>query len=113
MSPHGESDDVALEVVVSDPSEMTALMNRLRAQRIGEVRTRFVPPASGEQGGHDVIVALASSGGLLALLRMLPEFLRARRSNLRIETTVKGEKFVLKADNVAEVMPILERFLRD
>ena len=54
---------------------------------------------------------LASSTGLVAAIRVLPEFLRSRRTGLSVTMTVKGEPFTLTATNVDEVMPVLERLL--
>jgi len=56
---------------------------------------------------------LAGSSGLVAAIKILPEFIRSRRSGFRIETTVRGEKFVLEATNVQDVLPIVERLLSD
>jgi hypothetical protein len=64
-------------------------------------------------GALDVLSVVAGSSGLVAVLRMMPEFLRARRSGLSITATVNGEKFTMTASNVKEVIPILERMLND
>lgn len=47
----------------------------------------------------------------MAAIKVLPEFLRSRKTGLSITMTVKGERFNLTATNVDEVMPILERLL--
>ena len=68
-------------------------------------------PEAGEQGALDVVVLVASSSGLVAAIKVLPEFLKSRRTGLSITASVKGESFTLTATNVDEVMPILERLL--
>jgi hypothetical protein len=60
-----------------------------------------------------VLSVLVGSGGAVAAIRVLPDFIRSRRSGFRIETTVKGQPFVLDATNMDEVLPILERLLGD
>ena len=49
----------------------------------------------------------------MAAIKILPEFIRSRRSGFRIETTVRGEKFILEATNVQDVLPLVERLLSD
>jgi hypothetical protein len=73
-------------------------------------------PGVGEQGTLDVLELLLAGGGgggLLAAIRVLPEFLRSRRSSLSITATVKGQPVTITAINIDEVMPILERLLDD
>ena len=70
-------------------------------------------PGAGEQGALDVLTVLAAGGGLVSAIKVLPEFIRSRRSGFRIETTVRGEKLVLEASNVDDLLPVLERLLRD
>jgi hypothetical protein len=110
----GSSVDLdSMDLVISDPSHLTALNDRMRSiGGISMVRTA-VGPGPGELGGHDILTAVASSGLLIAVVKMLPDFLRSRRSGIHIETTVKGQKFILDATNVDDVMPILVRLLDD
>jgi hypothetical protein len=56
---------------------------------------------------------LAGSSGLVTAIKTLPEFIRSRREGLRIETTFKGEKFILEATNVQDVLAIMERLRGD
>ncbi|MFD8006644.1 effector-associated constant component EACC1 [Streptomyces mirabilis] len=100
-------------LAVSDPSQLSSLHDWLRGQRDVEVAVTPGVPGAGEQGALDVLTVLASSGGLIAAIRVLPEYIRSRRSGFRIETTVRGERLMLDATNVDDVLPVLERLLRD
>ena len=102
-----------IELAVSDQGELPALRDWLRGQPDVEVRVAAGTPEPGEQGALDVLTVLAGSSGLVAAIKILPEFIRSRRSGFRIETTVRGEKFILEATNVQDVLPLVERLLGD
>jgi hypothetical protein len=59
----------------------------------------------------DVLTIAASSSALIAAIKILPEFIRSRRSGFHIDVTVKGKSFTIDASNVGDVLPILERLL--
>jgi hypothetical protein len=99
-----------LELSVSDYGEVGALERWLSAVPSARVRRVEGEPDSGQQGVLDTL-AVAGGAGAVAAVRMLPDFIRARRSGLTITTTVKGRKFRLDASNMDEVVPIIERFL--
>lgn len=114
MPPTGDAqheDEITL--AVSDQAQLSALHTWLRG--LPGVKVTMVPGtlAPGELGAMDVVTVLAGSAGVVAAIKSLPDFIRSRRSGLRIETTVKGQPFTLEATNVDEVMPILERLLDD
>lgn len=100
-----------ISLAVSDQSCLPSLHDWLRG--VPNVKASLTPgvPASGELGAVDTVTVLASSSGLIAAIKILPDFIRSRRSGLKIETTVRGERFTLNADNVKDVIPILERLL--
>lgn len=107
----------SLTLAVSDPLQLTSLHQWLRLA-VPEVRVEILSgqPGPNELGAVDVISVLAGSSGLVAAIRMLPEFIRSRRSGFQIEATVRGKKFTLKADNAAsaqDLLPILDRLLDD
>ncbi|MFD8699959.1 effector-associated constant component EACC1 [Kitasatospora purpeofusca] len=102
-----------IELAVSDQDHIRPLREWLRSLPDVEVAVRAAAPKSGELGALDTITVLASSGGLIAAIRILPDFIRSRRSSFKIETTVRGERFVLDATNVEELLPVLERLLDD
>lgn len=96
---------------VSDQSQLGSLQEFLRMAP--GVRVIRVPgePVAGEQGALDVLTVLAGSSGLVAAVKVLPEFLRSRRTGLSITMTVRGTPFTLTATNADEIMPILDRLL--
>lgn len=100
-----------IELSVSEPSELRPLAEWLRAADGVRVARVAGTPRAGGLGTLDVLVVLASSGGVVAAIRVLPEFFRSRRSGLSITMTVKDKPFTLNATNVDDVMPILERLL--
>jgi hypothetical protein len=103
-----------LTLLPSDPAELTALRNWLETMARVRVEQVAGPPGSGEQGAIDYLEVIAGSGGLIAAIKVLPEFLRARRSSFRIRTRLRdGREFELDADNVGDLQPVLEQLLRD
>lgn len=66
-------------IEVSDQSQLRTLQGLLSlAVADGSVSQVTWQPDSGEQGALDVLTVLASSGSLLAAVRVLPEFLKSR-----------------------------------
>jgi hypothetical protein len=107
-------DSKRAELTVSNPSQLGPLQDFLSwAAPDTRVSRMAGEPAAGEQGALDVLVLLASSSGLVAAIKVIPEFLKARKTALTITATVKGKPFKLTATNVDEVMPILEKILDD
>lgn len=104
---------IPIELAVSDYGQIGSLESWLSSVSGVEVLRSAGSPRSGEMGALDVLTLVASGSGLVAVCRMIPEYLRSRRSNLSITATVKGEKFTISASNVDDVMPILERLLDD
>lgn len=100
-----------VQLAVSDPAQLSSLTRWLTAA--GQVQAKRVPgrPGPGELGAIDVLTIAASSSALIAAVRVLPEFIRSRRSGFHIEVTVKGKSFTIDASNVVDVLPTLERLL--
>ena len=98
----------------SDPAELAALRSWLETMARVRVEQVAGTPAPGEQGAADYLEVIAGSGGLIAAIRVLPEFLRARRSSFKIRTRLKdGREFVLEAANAGDLLPVMERLLDD
>lgn len=97
-----------IELEVSDPSQLMPLHDRL--SRVPGVDVQVVPgqPAPGQLGVWDVLAILASgSGALTVVLRMLPETIRAARTNLTIRIKSDDEEFVVTAANADDVVKLL------
>lgn len=107
----------SVQLCISDQAQLGYLQEYLSlAAPEAKVLRVAGHPRVGEQGALDVlevVLAGGGGGGLLAAIRVLPEFLRSRRSSLSITATVKGQPVTITAINVDEVMPILERLLDD
>jgi len=103
---------VTAELSVSDYSELDSLVDYLRLAAPGLRVTRNPGrPGHGEQGALDVLMLAADSSVLVAVVNMLPTFLRSRKKAVSVTVTVKGKKLTVTADNAGEVLPILDRFL--
>jgi len=102
-----------ISLAVSDQSQLASLREWLRQAPQITVRIAAGQPGPGEQGAVDVLTILASAPALVAAIKVLPEYIRSRRSGFRIETTVRGKKFVLDATNSEDLLAVVERFLSE
>lgn len=109
----GSEDYDRIELAVSDYEQIGALQEWLEAVPGVSVSRVARIPNAGHLGALDVLIPIASGGGLVAAIRVIPEFLKARRSNLTITATIGGEKFSITVSNAKDVMPILERALNE
>ena len=107
------SEPVTLDLVISDPAQVSHLRDWIRDQSDVRAVAKSATPGPGELGALTVLSILGGSSGVVTAIKTLPAFLRSRRSGVRIETTYRGEPFVLDATNVEEVLPLLERLLDD
>ncbi|MET8051538.1 hypothetical protein ABZU75_28445 [Streptosporangium sp. NPDC005286] len=104
----------SVEIAVSDLSELRSLRGWL--ERVPDVQVEQVAgiPGPGEQGAVDVLVLLVGSSGMLAVaIRTLPEFIRSRRSTLALTLKTGDKEVTLSADNINQVMPVIEKFFDD
>lgn len=102
-----------LGLAVSDQSELSSLRRWLASIDGARVTTVPADSVDGQQGVSDTLAMIAGSGGLIAAIRMLPEFLRARRSDVSVTVTVKDRQVTITAHNIEEAVPLLERILHD
>jgi len=100
-----------LQLAVSDPAQLPSLTGWLTTAGPVQVERESGRPGSGEQGAMDVLTILASSSALVAAIKILPEFIRSRRSGFHIKVTLKGKAFTINADNAGDVLPVLEKLL--
>ena len=72
-------------------------------------------PGAGEQGALDALVVAADSSVLVAVVNVLPQFLRSRKAGLSVtvKMTAKGKlkELTVTANNAEEVIPVIDRFL--
>jgi hypothetical protein len=102
-----------IELAVSEQKELTSLGKWLATAPGAEVSRVAGRPGAGEQGALDTLTVLGGSGALIAAVRVLPQYLRSRRTGLRITMKFRGEEFTLEATNIDDIMPVLERLLDD
>lgn len=107
---------VTAELSVSDYSELGRLADFLRLSLPGApVTRRSGRPGPGQQGALDVLMIIADSSVIAAALKVLPELLRSRKSNISITLKVTGKRekkeLTVTADNVEEMLSLLDRFL--
>jgi hypothetical protein len=99
---------VRLELGVSDPSRLSTVRDHLA--RIPGVTVRLLPrPAGpGRLGTSDVLEVLAGGSGVLAVaLRMLPEIIRAARTDFTIHVRSGDREVTLTAANADDVVKLL------
>jgi hypothetical protein len=101
----------SLVLAVSDQAELRSLREWLAETPSARVSQESGAPAAGEQGTLDYVAVVASSGGLIAAIKVLPAFLRARRPELKITMTVRDKTFTVDATNVDDVLPVLEKLI--
>jgi Effector Associated Constant Component 1 len=107
-----QADYARAELTVSDQSQFGALREFLGWAAPGiRVLTIHGRPLRSEQGPADLLALLASSSAVVAAIRILPVYLRSRKSALSITITVAGTSVTLTAANAAELIPVLERLL--
>jgi hypothetical protein len=104
-----ESASCRAELTVSDPSQLQALQEYV-AWAAPDVHLSWLPgrPATGEQGALDVLVLLASSSGVVAAVRTLPEFIRAGKTGLSVTVRTDGREVTITATNIKDLDQILD-----
>lgn len=109
---------LCIDLEVSDPCELRLLYEHLR--RLLEIRVAQVPgsPGAGEQGAADTLQILSVSVGpaLAIAIRTLPEFVRSRRSDLKVTLRRSDRELSLEFTNKAQetdVQAVVDRFLDD
>jgi Effector Associated Constant Component 1 len=111
----GSGQERKLSLVVSDQSQLRFLEASLRGFPGLQVARVPSAPAAGRLGVGEVIEVVASSSGLVAAIRTLPDFLKARRSDIKITCSVEHQALTVEISNanVEEILPALERILHD
>jgi hypothetical protein len=107
------SDADPVVLAVSDPTELSSLVEWLRRAGPARAERTAGAPGPGELGAHDVLTLLGGSAALVAAVKILPEFLRARRSGLTVTVKARDRTVTVDATNVDNVLPVLERVLEE
>jgi Effector Associated Constant Component 1 len=100
------------QLTLSDHSQLRALRDFLSWAAPG-ARVLQIPrrPAPGDRVALDMLTLLATSSGLVATVKILPDFLRSRNAALSVTITIEGTSVTLTATNVNEILPVLTRLL--
>ncbi len=106
--------DKTVNLTISDHSALRPLKSHLTFMAPeAEIRVEMGQPGSGELGAEDVLVIIATSPVLIAAIKTLPDFLRARSSKPVIRMTKKGKEITITGANLDDAMPLLDDFLDD
>jgi membrane-associated two-gene conflict system component 1 (EACC1) len=111
------TDQATVELSVSDYSQLESLAGYLplAVPQVPVTRTAGLT-GPGEQGALDTLMIAADSSVLVAVVNVLPQFLKSRKRavSVTLKATVKGRQreMTVTAANVEEVLPVIDRFLR-
>lgn len=107
-------EDICILFSVSDPAEAVSLMRWLEGSGPARVARTPSVPRSGELGVSDVITAAGSASAVVAAVRAIPAFIRARRSDIHVEATIDGERYVIDVKNAdGKTAELIKDLLRD
>jgi membrane-associated two-gene conflict system component 1 (EACC1) len=100
-----------VELSLSDYGQLHSLEDYLRLTAPSVVVTRVSGrPGHGEQGALDMLTVLADSTVLVALVKVLPEFLRSRKPGMSVDMKLPGKRLTVTADNAEDVLPVIDKF---
>jgi len=99
--------DVRVDISISDPAELTALARWLGSQDGVRVQREAATIEPGHLGIPDLLVLFGGGSTVLGALKMLPDFIRSRRSDIHVEVTVKGERVIIDAKNANKALEAL------
>lgn len=109
----GRAEPGVAELSVSDYAQLGSLAEYLFLAVPGVQVTRSAGRAErGEQGALDVLMIAADSSVLVAVVKVLPEFLRSRKPGLSVTVTVKGKRrqLTVTAKDPGDVRQVIEKF---
>jgi Effector Associated Constant Component 1 len=100
------------QISISDPAHLGSLQGLLQWAAPG-VRVLPVPaaPAAAGPGELPALALTASTGGLAAAVKIVPEFLRSRPAGLSVTIEANGDAVTLTAATLDEGLPAVERLL--
>jgi Effector Associated Constant Component 1 len=103
--------DKRADLAVSDYSQLGPLREFL-SWAVPGIRVLLIPGRR-DRGEPAILALLATGGGMMNAIKILPEFLRSRQTALSITVTIRGRSVLLTATNVDGVIPILEQLIQD
>jgi Effector Associated Constant Component 1 len=110
----GRVDPGVAELSVSDHGQIGPLADYLHLAVPG-VRVTRSPGRAGhrEQGALDVLMIVADSSVLVALVNVLPQFLRSRKPGLSVTVTVEGNRkqLTVTAEDARDAAAVVREFL--
>jgi len=110
----GRADPEVAELSVSDYGQLSSLAEYLNlAMRTVDVTRGVGRPGPGEQGALDVLSIVADSSVLVAVVKVLSEFLRSRKTGVTVTITIKGKRrqLTVTADEFEDVQSVIDKFL--
>jgi hypothetical protein len=110
-----EPPELAIGVEVGDPRELWSLREHLR--RLPGIRVVQLPgrPGPGELGAADTlqIISVAVGPALAIAIKTLPEFVRSRRSDVKITLRRRDREIQIDVTNEADVQALIDKLLGD
>ena len=109
----GQADPGVAELSISDYAQLGSLVEYLNlAVPTVHVTRSAGYPKPGEQGALDVLSIVADSSVLVALVQVLPEFLRSRKPGVTVTVTVKGKRrqLTVTAEESGDVRSVIDKF---
>jgi hypothetical protein len=100
-----------LEFELSQASAISSFERWIDDTPMTQVRRVARPPSLHEQGAVDILAAVASSSSIVALIRILPEFIRSRRSNVNVTIRVGDREATIGIENVKDAPAIIASLL--
>lgn len=102
-----------IELSTQDPDDFDALYGELRGVRGIELRADPAAVEPGEQGaGSEVLIAVLSSGGSVAvLLGIVKSLLESRRPGFVLKIRHGATTVEITADTLEDALPVLEELL--
>ena len=104
-------EDSEIMLSVSDQAELSSLVRWLEPMKQVQVVRTPGTPGAGEQGALDVLTVLGSSQVLITAITILPDFIRAKRSDFKVPATLNGTEYSIDAKNVEDVTETMKRIL--
>jgi hypothetical protein len=109
-----ETPPAPVTITVSSPAELRPLRELLRGVRGADVTQVPGAPASGQLGATEVLQVIVPTAAVLAIvIRVIPEFIRSRRSSVTVTVERRGRTVTVTAENVTDPQGIINRLLDD